>query len=337
MAATIKDVSRMTGLSIATVSKYINGFTLKEKNRALIEAAIRELDFRPNEIARGLKTSRSMTVGVLIPSLENIFATSIVSVIETALLARGYSMILCDYRQDPRLEREKFEFLLGKSVDGIIAMPLGLTGEAIAKAAARNAQVVFIDRVLQGVDCDAVLVDNLNASYQAVERFIRLGHRRIAIIGGPQNIHTAQERLKGYMRVHEDWRIPVDESLVRIGDYEIQSGYDVMEALLDMPNPPTAVLVTNYEMTLGAVMCLNERNVRVPEQISVIGHDNLQLARVFRPRLEMVIQPIREIGETAARVLMERLHGDAPQEPAVYRLKTELVEGNSILDLSRRT
>lgn len=336
MAATIKDVSRRTGLSIATISKYINGYTLREKNRLLIEEAIRELEFRPNEIARGLKTNRSMTVGVLIPSLENIFATSIVSVIESLLLNKGYSMILCDYRQDGRLEREKFDFLLGKSVDGIIAMPLELTSAEITKAKARNVQVVFIDRVLQDVECDAVLVDNLNASYQAVEHFIRLGHRRIAIIGGPQNIHTARERLKGYMRVHEDYCVKVDETLIRLGDYEIQSGYDQMSHLLELENPPTAVLVTNYEMTLGAVMCLNERNIRVPDQISVIGHDNLQLARVFRPRLDMVIQPIREIGETAAGLLMKRLHGEADAETSVYRLKTELVEGHSVQDLSRK-
>ena len=125
MAATIKDVAKYTGLSIATVSKYINGGRVLEKNKVLIDEAIRVLDFKINEMARGLKTNRSMTAGILIPSLENIFFTSIVSNVENILLQNGYSSIVCDYRENPELEKEKLDFLISKMVDGIIMVPHG--------------------------------------------------------------------------------------------------------------------------------------------------------------------------------------------------------------------
>jgi LacI family transcriptional regulator len=131
MPATIKDVARETGLSLATISKYLNGGNVLDKNKKSIEAAIRKLDFKVNEMARALKTNRSMTVGVLIPNFENIFFTSIVSNIENDLLQEGYSTIVCDYKEDPRLEAEKLNFLLDKMVDGIIIMPLTDSDELI--------------------------------------------------------------------------------------------------------------------------------------------------------------------------------------------------------------
>jgi LacI family transcriptional regulator len=330
MAATIKDVAKRTGLSIATISKYINGGNVLENNCLLIVSAIKELDFKVNEIARGLKTSKSMTVGVLIPSLENIFSTTIVSHIENVLLQSGYSTIVCDYRQDVQLENAKFDFLINKAVDGIIVMPLGIEEGKIKKAVERNIPVVLIDRTVKSLDYDMVLVDNLNASYHAVEYLITRGHKKIGIICGPQNIFTARERLKGFLRVYEDYNLVAEDSLIKYGDYEVESGYRLLNELLDQSNPPTAVYVTNYEMTLGAVMAMNERNIKVPEELSFIGFDNIQLARVIRPSLTVVVQPMRQIGETSANLLLRRMKGDTDNFPAMFRLKTELLENASV-------
>ncbi|MEO8409618.1 MAG: LacI family DNA-binding transcriptional regulator [Propionivibrio sp.] len=337
IAVTIKDVARQTGLSIATISKYLNGGNVLERNRQAIAVSIGELGFRVNEIARGLKTSRTMTVGVLIPDLENVFCTSIVAHIENVLQQSGYGTIVCDYREDPDLERAKLEFLANKLVDGFIYMPLGKqdgdVDRYVAQLIANDLPVILIDRPLAGTGCDTVLVDNLNASYNAVEHLIVRGHRRIGIIAGPTGIYTAQERLKGYRRVHEDFALAIEADLILEGDYSIESGYRLMTDFLDRPARPTAVYITNYEMTLGAMMALNEGRVVVPDDISIIGFDNLQLARIIKPALAIVVQPIQAIGETAAGLLLKRMKNDRSGFPAIHRLKTEFVVGASVRNL----
>lgn len=334
ISPTIKDVARESGLSIATVSKYLNGGNVLEQNKTAIETAIDKLDFKVNELARGLKTNRTMTVGVLIPSFENIFFTSIVSTIENELLQEGYSTIVCDYQENPHLEREKLEFLLNKMVDGVILMPHNHDDTLINNALSKDIPVVLIDRLVKDLNCDVVLVDNLNASYNAVEQLIIRGHRRIGIITGPEDIYTAQERLTGYLRVHEDYTLAIDPQLIKYGNYQMQSGYDLFLELLKADPPPTAVYVTNYEMTLGAVLAINEHNVKIPDEISLIGFDNLVLARVVKPSLSIVVQPVQQIGETAARVLLKRLKNDYTGAPSIYRLKTELLMRDSVKKLN---
>jgi len=328
--ATIKDVAKYTGLSIATISKYINGGNVLEENRKKIEEAIKVLDFRVNELARGLKTNRTMTVGVLIPSLENIFFTSIISKVENILLQHGYSTIVCDYRENPALEKEKLKFLTNKMVDGIIMVPHGEDISHIQKVREKDIPVLLIDRMINEIDCDVVLSDNLNAAYDAVEQLIIRGHRRIGIIGGPKGIYTTQERIKGYIRVHEDYAMDIDESLIKYGAYDIESGYRILEEFIEMDNPPTSVFVTNYEMTLGAIMAINKNNIKVPDQISLIGFDNIQLAKVVKPSLSIVVQPMDQIGETAARVILNRLNGDYGTFPSIHRLKTEILIKDSV-------
>lgn len=335
IATTIKDVAKATGLSIATISKFINGGNVLDNNKVLIENAIKELGFKVNEIARGLKTNKTMTIGVLIPDLKNVFCTTIVSIIENILIQNGYSTIICDYKQNSELEKMKLDFLVNKKVDGIITIPYdGSDAQGIQDLLNKNIPVVLIDRAIKGISCDTVLVDNLNASYDSVEQLIVKGHKRIGIICGPENIFTAEERLKGYIRVHEDYSMKIDDSLIKKGDYEIESGYSLLNELIDSDTPPTAVFVTNYEMTLGAIMAVNERNIKMPDELSFIGFDNLQMAKIVKPTLSIVVQPMELIGETAANILLRRLKGDMSNFPTMFRLKTELIIRDSIRELA---
>lgn len=330
MPVTIKDVAKETGLSIATISKYINGGNVLEENRASIDRAVEKLGFKVNTMARGLKTNKTMTVGVLIPDLKNIFCTTIISSLENSLMQSGYGTIVCDYGQREELESGKLSFLVDKQVDGVILLPSGAALPELGELTARGIPVVLIDRALEEPRCDTVLVDNLNASYNAVELLITKGHRRIGIICGPDDVFTARERLLGYVRVHGDYGMNVEEALVKKGDYGADSGYKLFNELMDAENPPSAVFVTNYEMTLGAVMAANERNVRFPADMSFIGFDNLQMAKVIKPRLSIVAQPMELIGETAASILLRRLRGDWGNYPAMVRLKTTLLPGESV-------
>lgn len=336
MNATIKDVAKYTNLSIATISKYINGGNVLDQNKEAIQEAIKILNFRVNEMARGLKTNKTKTIGILIPNLEQAFCTSIVSNVENILLKQGYSTIICDYKENAVLEREKLQFLVNKMVDGIILMPLGdgIEDQSIIQGVIdAGVVVVLIDRVLKDVECDVVLVDNLNAAYGAVEEFIIRGHKRIGIISGPEDVYTSQERLKGYYRVHEDYSMEVCESLIKRGDFKIDSGYNLLKELMEISEPPTAIFVTNYEMTLGAIMAINESNIVVPDELSIIGFDNLELARVVKPPLSIVIQPMQGIGETSAEVLLKRLNGDMSNFPSRFRLKAELLVKGSVSNI----
>jgi LacI family transcriptional regulator len=330
MASTIKDVAKYTGLSIATISKYINGGNVLDKNRELIEDAIKALDFRVNEIARGLKTNKTMTVGVLIPDLKNIFCTNIISNIEDVLIRNGYSTIICDYKESSELEEKKMEFLVNKMVDGIILMPHNESTEQAYNNLQKDIPIVLIDRAIKDVNCDVVLVDNLNASYNAVEQLITRGHRRVGIICGPKNVYTTEERLKGYLRVHEDYALPVDNNLIKHGDYQVQSGYELLCELWNENPRPTAIFVTNYEMTLGGIIAINEKDIKIPEEVSFIGFDNLDMARIVKPPLSIVVQPMKEIGETAANILLKRLRGDMSNFPQMVRLKTEVLIKESV-------
>lgn len=333
IASTIKDVAKYTGLSIATISKYINGGNVLERNKVLIDEAIQVLNFKVNEMARGLKTNKSKIIGILIPNLEQSFCTSIVSHIENILIKYGYSTMICDYKESLELERMKLEFLVSKMVDGIVMMPLGEEGELIKEVVPEEVPVVLIDRILGDVAYDTVLVDNSNASYSAVEQFIIRGHKKIAIITGPKDIYTAKERLRGYYRVFEDYNLEVDESLIMEGDYKVNSGYNLLKELMQKEEPPTALFVTNYEMTLGAIIAINEDNINVPEQLSLIGFDNLELTSVVKPPLSLVVQPIKEIGENVAEILLKRLHEDKSNLPSLIRLKGEVIIKESVKNI----
>ena len=158
-------------------------------------------------------------------------------------------------------------------------------------------------------------------------------HRRIGIIGGPKNVYTTQD-IKGYIRVYEDYAVDIDESLIKYGGYDIESGYRILEEFMEMANPPTSIFVTNYEMTLGAIMAINKNNIIMPDQVSLIGFDNIQLAKIVKPSLSIVVQPMDEIGETAARILLNRLNGDYGSFPSIHRLKTEILIRDSVKTLA---
>ena len=190
---------------------------------------------------------------------------------------------MCSYDFDPKLELEKLRFLCGNYVDGIILVPERITaGEVISIVG--NTPMILVDRVLKDFLCDAIVADNLNAIYSAVESMIQQRHRRIGIIVGPQDISTAYERMVGYRRVHEDYRIPVDESLIQVGNYDLASGYRLFNRLMDLEAPPSAICVTNYDMTIGAITAAHERGIALPGQVDFIGFDNIELCALVTPR-----------------------------------------------------
>jgi LacI family transcriptional regulator len=333
LAATIKDIAKLTGLGLATISSYLNGGNVREENKKKIEAAIKELNFEINEVARGLKTNKTKTIGVVIPELNNKFCTDIITVMEDILRSKGYATIVCDCRTNKDLEKRAVDFLYRKRVDGIINMPVNSDGSHLQCFQKANIPIVLIDRKINGIDCDYVLVDNLTAVKNAVMKLIAVGHTRIGMIGGPEDVYTAQERMLGFKLALMEAGIIPEESLIEHGDYTINSGVRCIEKLIRNNKDLTAVFVANYEMTMGAVIGINELGVRIPDDISFIGFDNEEFARACKPKLTIVTQPTGEIGRNVAEIILKRIEKPANYEAADYKiikLQTELMVGNSV-------
>lgn len=332
MAATIKDIASRTGLGLATISKYLNGGNVRDKNKIAIEAAIEELQFTTNAFARGLKTKRSQTIGVVIPELSNLFITSILTTVQDILRRSGYAILVSDCGTNVQLEEQAVRFLVHKGVDGIINMPVTHDGSHLRLAMEKKLPIVIIDRMLNDatLPVNAVMVDNVQASKEAVCHLLDNGHRHIGIIVGPEEIYTSKQRLLGYQEAVFARCRCMDDRLVVFSDYSLSGGYGSMKKLMADCQDMTAVLVTNYDMTLGAIIALNELGVKMPQDLSFIGFDNMQLSRVVRPELTIVTQPMEQIGMQAAQLMLTSLRNKEVAITRLVMLPTQMQMGDSV-------
>ncbi|HBC27087.1 MAG TPA: hypothetical protein DC013_06710 [Ruminococcaceae bacterium] len=216
-------------------------------------------------------------------------------------------------------------------VDGIVNMPICQDGRHLKPALEKKIPIVLVDRTVDALTglADSVLIDNAAAAKMATSYLLERGHREIGIIIGPEGVFTTTQRLKGYFDAFGARGLTPDEANIQHGDYMLQGGYESMRRLL-AEKKCTAVFVTNYEMTLGAVIAINEAGLKIPEEISVIGFDNMDLSRITHPRLTIVTQPLEQIGAQAAKLLLEHLTGSTPCAPVSISLSTTLQEGASV-------
>ncbi|MBO4495361.1 MAG: LacI family DNA-binding transcriptional regulator [Clostridiales bacterium] len=331
MSSTIKDVAKMAGVSISTVSKFINGGNVLEENRLQIENAIETLNYQVNTVARGMKTRKTMSVGVLIPSLADYYGVSILSCIDQELYNSGYSTIICDYSQtDPTGASDKINFLINKQIDGIIMQPINVHQEDIDRAAKADVPIVFVDIEDPSVACDSVTIDNVDIAYRITQHFIDNGHKRIGFIGGQEGVNTTDDRVRGYKDALEKAGIKPSAELIHLENVSEESGYLAMMRFMNLKNPPTAVFASGNDLTCGAVMFANEKHIKIPEDLSFVGFENQTIAHVYNPTLTIGIQPIRKIGQTAARMLLERMSGEYEGGPRNIRLKAVIDFGASV-------
>ena len=323
--ATIKDVAKMAGVSMATVSKYINGGNVRPENLDAIRAAIEALDYRVNPFARSLKTQRSRTVGILLPEISAPFFGSVVAALDRTFREHGYHTLLSCYSSSHGLERDNLSYLISHGIDGLVYAPEDLSAEEYYELTANcSIPMVQMDRVIQGVDSDAVLVNNADSVYEAVSRFVRQGHRRIAIVTGMKSVYSAKERLVGYLRALSDNGILYDDALVISGRYQFATGYRAFEKLMELPEPPTAIVATNYDFTSGLVTAVREKGLSIPKDMAVFGFDCAEICTMMNPPLPVVRQPEEDIGRIAAQYMIDRLSGFAG-ESRHTRLKCKVL------------
>lgn len=341
MAVTIKDIAKEAGCGLATVSSYLNGGNVRPDNREKIEAAITSLNYVVNETARQLKTNRTRMVGAIIPELNSTFASSVLSRIEDILRKKGYAMLVCDCRTDSEREKEAVDFMLNRRVDGLFVMPVDPTGENLTEFVESGKPLITIDRKIAGLKCDSVSIDNREAIREAVELLVQNGHKKIGFVVGPTEINAAHQRLRGFEMACMDNHIECGENLVFHADGSIESGSLGIKTLREKNPDMTAVIVSSFNMTMGAMIEINETGIKVPEELSIIGFDNPQFARAVHPKLTIINQTVDEIGEKAAELMLMRLEGtnaeafsdvggnDLGAKQEIW-LRSKILEGKSV-------
>lgn len=316
---TVKDVARIAGVSTATVSRVLNGDPkVKEETADLVRNAIEELGYRMNQVARSLKTNKTHSIGIIAPEFSNDFFMNIVTGVESELKKHGYSVILCSSSEDPGKEKEQIQLLNEKNVDGAIIIPGSSLGGHFSLF--KEKPIVLIDRMVDGFVTDAVLSDNFKGTYDAVQYSVNKGAERIGFLGGDMNLTSAKERFEGYLAALKDNNLPVDESVILFGDYHSRSGYVLMRTLMEQPAPPEHIFISNYFMHLGAARYLLESG-KDAKGLHIISFDDLPLAAFFPYSSIIVAQPMEEIGQKAADLLIKRIQG-LKDEPCIIRLPT---------------
>lgn len=323
--ATMKDVAERAGVSASTVSHVINGTRrVSDGARKGVLSAIEELGYRPNLVAKGLKTRRTYTVGLLISDIQNPFFTSVVRGVEDVALSRGYHLFLCNTDEDPAREDEYITELASKRVDGLIVASSAPRHNHASRLREENAPFVFMDREVEGVDADAIRVDNRMGMRLIAEHLLGLGHERIAMISGPLDRASGHERYRGLKDALADMGSELDGALVRFGDFRTSSGREGATDLLTISPPPTALVTANNQMTLGALLSIREMELRIPEDISVVGFDDAEWAPLVSPPLTALAQPTYELGVRAMMLLLERIE-DPDRDMERLLLKPELI------------
>ena len=306
----MKDVAKLARVSVSTVSHVLNGTRkVSEETRGGVLAAVEELGYRPNLLAKGLKTRRTFTIGLLISDIQNAFFTSLVRGVEDEALSRGYHLFLCNTDEDPGREDEYITELAKKRVDGLMVAPSARREDHVRRLRAEGVPFVFVDREVEGVDAHVVSVDNGMGMRLIAGHLVGLGHRRVGMISGPLDKASGFERYTGLRAALADLGAPLDDNLVRFGDFRTMGGWEGARELLRLPSPPTALVIANNQMTLGALLAAKEEGLRVPADVSVVGFDDPEWAPLTDPPLTTLAQPTYEMGVRAAKLLLDRIEG----------------------------
>jgi LacI family transcriptional regulator len=326
MGVTIKDIAKEANVSVTTVSRVLNNKPdVGDDTRAKILKIIDEMNYNPNSVARGLVMQKTHTIGLIIPDISNPFFPQIVRAVEDKAQELGYSVIL--FNTDNHLERERkaVELFKSKQLDGLI-VSLSLGNEKILKdLKAANFPVVQIDRSVLDHLYPLISIDNKKSAYQMVEYMIKKGYKKIAHITGDLNTTTARDRLAGYKKALKDYEIKINKDYIVEGEYTQNSAYQAMKSLLSLENRPKAIFAANDLSAAGIYKALFEAGLKIPEDIAVAGHDDINLASLLKPELTTMRQPKYEMGERAVTILLKMINKQD------FEIKDQILTTNLII------
>lgn len=324
---TIKDVAREAGVSVSTVSRVLTqNAPVKRETRERVQTAIKELGYSPNALARSLRKKFSRTIGLVIPDISNPFFPDIAKGVEDTAKEAGYHVILCNAGNNPQREEEAIQLLKERQVDGVILVSSSPVGAYLQKFS--EMKIVIVDRELQDMEVDTVICDNVSGSYLATRHLIELGHRDIAIVTGSMGLNTTRDRLLGYEKALKEKGLPVLEDWIWKAGFSFDHGYNVTEENLKTGNMPTAIFASSDIAAVGVISALEKHGLKVPEDISVVGFDDITLSTLVKPTLTTVTQPTYQMGKEAVELLVSGIKRGRKKAKRIV-LPTNLVVRNS--------
>jgi len=334
MKVNIKDVAREADVSIATVSRVLRNIPgVRNKTRKKVIRAASKLNYEVNAIARSLRQEKTNSIGIIVGNVLSQFYSAIAKSVEDTANKFGYNTILCNGDENPRKELEYLRVLNSNRVDGIILIPTSKNSRYIQQLINSKLKMVLLDRLIKGVNCDAVLVDNFDGAYKAIKHILNQGYSKIGIVNGYLDRTTGMERLRGYLHALEEAGISKDDSFIKIGDFKKDSGKKLTQELLKQSNRPEAIFIANIDMSIGALIAIKEMKLNIPDDIGVVCFDDSDWALISEPPITVIRQPTYQLGATAAELLIKKIEGNKEVSnifPTIITLKTELVVRNSI-------
>jgi LacI family transcriptional regulator len=310
LTVTIYDVAREAGVSMATVSRVVNNNpNVKPQTRKKVFEAIERLGYRPNAVARGLASKKTTTVGVVIPDISNAIFAEVARGIEDIANMYRYNIILCNADKKKEKEISVINTLLEKQVDGLLFMGGTVTNEHLVAFRSSSVPIVLCATTDDNNSIPAVDIDHEKAAFDAVNLLIQEGHRNIGMISGTlQDPANGYARFQGYKRALQEANIPIIDEHIRVGNYRYESGVEAMKYFINLADKPTAIFAATDEMAIGAIHAIQDANLKVPEDISVISVDNSRMASMVRPLLTTVAQPMYDIGAVSMRLLTKLMN-----------------------------
>ncbi len=321
MTVTLADIARVAQVSVSTVSRVLSNqnYPIKAENRQRILNLAAEMGYKPNLVARSLQSNRSHLVGVIVDRMQSPFAAATVQGIQDGLRTAGYSISIAYSNRDQALAVEAINSFYSRQVDGVVILNSWLHTYNDAILSMQDRPFVFVNRVFGNCLSNCVGPGDHYGAQLATQHLIDLGHRRIGFIGGMKDWIEAQNRLSGYWDALLKHGLPVDEALIVHGDWGVDSGYQAAQELLALEGPPTAIFAANDIMALGAIYAIHEAGLKIPADIALVGYDDRDFAAWIRPALTTIRMPSYEMGQAAARLLLEQIGGeeleDATQIP----------------------
>ena len=323
---TMIDVAKAADVSIATVSRVINntgGVSKKLEQR--VRQVMKDLHYHPSSLASSLKKQKSMLVGVLIPILEHPTYSRLASTIEKRLFECGYRAWICNSEEDEDRENQYIEMLLSQRVEGIIINSSARSPKYLLELQGSNVPIVLFDRILKDAEFNQVFCDNSLGGYTGIQYLVELGHKRIGVIAAPTYPEPILRRIKGTQDAIADYGIDNDPELLIIGDSQLfDMGYDAARQLLQLERPPTAIFALTDVTAVGVMHAVAEMGLKIPDDLSVMGYDDLPIAKYMLPPLTTTAQPFIEMGEIAVDMLLKQIE-DPELRPEKAVLQTRLV------------
>jgi LacI family transcriptional regulator len=337
MKIDINTVAKKAGVSTATISRVLNNSTkVREVTRKKVLKVVKSLNYEIDATARSLRKKKTYAIGLIVENVLSYFYAIIVKSVEDVTVVNGYNSILCNTERDPDKELKYLKLLKSYNVEGIILLPTGKNSAYLNNLINNtNIKIVFIDRLVKDVNCNAVLVDNLNGTKKAIDYLIKRGYERIAIITGDvEDSSTAVDRLKGYLSSLKEAGIKKDNRLIKFGDYRWESGYKYTKELMEAKYKPDCIFISNANMALGAITVLRELNINIPDDLGVMCFDKPNYNDLLYTPLTCIEQPIYDLGAKAVNLLINEIESKDQQEikkkkPEIITLQTNFLIKNS--------